>query len=146
MSINYRDLDVPAHTLYWDRARTLLSGDEDALAEPLAYSLWCDFFEDWRQVEDVWHILVQADPPPRLLRRVLDASGPLPFRLKEPLYERLLGDPTWHEAIYRSLLFSCFNAYGDIDKKKAVALLEQLKLPEDIEWLQELRAALSFQG
>jgi hypothetical protein len=42
---HWHELPVEARKVFWREARALLSQDDEALAQPLAYSMWCDFFE-----------------------------------------------------------------------------------------------------
>ena len=76
-------------------------------------------------------MLVTDDAPPRLLERVLIASGPVPFRLKTRLYAKLINDEHWHYFIYRSLLHSTFDIYGEIEQREVIKLLAELKLPPE---------------
>ncbi len=145
-NINFRDLSGSAQDQLWQQIRFLLTQNDEGLAGPVAYLLWCDFFEDHRQVTESWNTLVTDTSSPRLLERILEVSGPVPFALKERLYKRLIGDRAWHSAIYRSLLFSNYDVYGQIDQQKARRLLEQLDLPPELRKSKELtalRAALS---
>jgi len=139
----YPQLSPAARDLFWMHARMLLAHDDDAMAEPLAYSLWCDFFEDAATVEQAWTELVGQDAAPRLLQRVLIVSGPVPFHFKAQLYQRLLNDKTWHYDIYRSLLHSAFDVCGDLDREQALAILRRLDLAPDTEHLITLWEELS---
>ncbi len=121
----------------------LLGHDDDAMSEPLVYSLWCDFFEDAARVEQAWTELVGHNTAPRLLQRVLIVSGPVPFHFKAQLYQRLLNDKTWHYHIYRSLLHSAFDVCGDLDREQALAILRRLDLAPGSEHLITLWEELS---
>jgi hypothetical protein len=118
--------------------RLFLGSDEDALAEPIGYSLWCGPFEGMREeVELWWRALAEGDGPPRLFERLLEHSGPVPYDLKEELYERLLPNEHFHPFIFRSLLFSRHDVRGQLDEKKARQLFRQLRLPPDTEGLEQ---------
>ncbi len=143
IKLSYAQLSPAAQHLFWEQARMLLAHGDDAVAEPLAYSLWCDFFEDDSTVEQAWAELVENNTTmTRLLQRVLIVSGPVPFHLKAQLYRRLLNDKTWHYYIFRSLLHSTFDVYGDLDRGKATVLLQRLVLRPDTEHLTTLQDAL----
>lgn len=71
----------------------------------------------------------QAIVEPKLIERLLEASGPVPFSLKEALYAKLVDELHWHHYIFRSIYFSIFDFYGQIDKRKAVTILARLVLP-----------------
>jgi hypothetical protein len=139
----YFDFSEEAREDFWDFAREMLSEESDALADPVAYVMWCDFFESSQRVTEAWNNLISDDAPRRRIERVLDASGPVPYDLKEPVYRRLLPEASWHYWIFRSLLHSSFDMYGKTDRGAAQTLLGRLRLPPDTENLEKLRARLS---
>ena len=139
--------DEDARRRFWEEYRSLLSDDDDRLADPIAYSLWCDYFEDPASVEEAWTAVASPGAVSELgLRRVLDVSGPVPYHLKVPIYERLIGSKHWHPFIFRSLLDSAFDVYGQIDAKAARKLLDKLSLSKATEGLNELREKLDAEG
>jgi hypothetical protein len=139
-SMNYRDLSAPVRERFWAWVRATLSGDDEALANPLQYMLWCDFFEaDNERATESWSHLVDAESTDRLLQLVLVASGPAPYALKSRLYERLLPDRKWHYYIYRSIVHSIHDVYGSIDFYQAKQVLKQLDLPEETEGWAEVK-------
>jgi hypothetical protein len=137
--------DAEASERFWGEYRRLIGDDDDRLADPVAYSLWCDYFEDTATVERAWHEIARpAALTDRGLERVLDMAGPVPFGLKAPLYERFVADRRWHQAIFRSLLHSGFEYYGDLDGEAARRLLSRLDLPQTTEGLAELKQKLGL--
>ena len=128
---------------FWAEYRRLVSDEDDRLADPITYALWCGYFEDSATVEEAWRELAQpALLTPRGLERLLDRAGPVPYRLKAPLYEQLVADRRWHTAIFRSLLYSGFDYFGKLDEKAARSLLARLTLPETTEGLAMLKQKL----
>jgi hypothetical protein len=125
----YEDLDPGSRAYLWAFFRDMLSSEDNSLADPVAYSIWCDFFETNR-VNEAWSALV-TKASGRLLERVLLASGPVPFRLKRDLYAQLIEDERWHFYIYRSLLYSQFDVYGQIDLAEARGIFNRLSLPSN---------------
>jgi hypothetical protein len=114
------------------------------LAEPVAYSLWVDYYEDRSTVEEAWRETTRLDGDwERRLERVLIASGPVPYSLKAPVYQRLIDQRRWHPFIFRSLLHSAYDVYGHLDIAAARQLLGHLKLPPDTEHLDDLSAKLA---
>ena len=109
----------------------------------MQYALWCGYFEDSAVVKEAWDALTGSDTPSAALRAVLRASGPVPYELKAALYERLLPDPAWHEAIGESLLWSTVDTFGQVERAAARRVLQQLRLPPDLPGLQELRTRLA---
>ena len=128
---------------YWADVRARLGGPDPALAAPLSYCLWCDWFEDSALVVEAWTALTARGATPTVLRRVLAASGPVPYDLKRALYERLVDRPEWHADIFGSLLHSAFDVFGQIDRVDARRWLGRLQLPESTPHLDKLRANLS---
>ena len=105
----------------------MLASEHDALADPISYVMWCDLFESAR-VEEAWRALITSEIDERLFERVLIASGPVPFPLKAELYTRLIGQQRWHYFIFRSLLHSAYDYFGNVEPTQALAVLERLKL------------------
>jgi len=137
--MNYREFDPDARALWWREVRARLVGSDSALSQPIAYSLWCDFLEDERTVEEAWTELTGPDAPAALLRIVLPRSGPVPFALKQELYERLIPDSGWHVSILESLVGSAFDAFGQIEMAAARSVLDRLRLRGDEPNLELLR-------
>jgi hypothetical protein len=138
----YPDLGPEARAAFWAAYRALLEEDDDRLAAPVAYSLWCNYFEDDATVDEAWGVLTEPPLGRRATERLLEAAGPVPWRLKAPLYERLLPDPSWHPHLFQSLRWSHHDVYGQIDPGPALRLLNRLRLPGTTEGLSELRQAL----
>jgi hypothetical protein len=142
IAMRYKDFSAGAKKVFWNHTRALLSQDDVALADPLAYSIWCDYFETSDYVAEAWDELTQNHPSEKILQQVLLASGPVPFHLKEELYQSLIHDTSWHYYIFRSLLYSRFDYFGMTSIPKARELLKQLDLPAETEDLSLLRETL----
>jgi hypothetical protein len=140
----YRDLEPEARPAFWAAYRALLDDPDDRLADPVAYSLWCDYFEAPDDVEVAWTALT-GDPGlgRRGTERLLGVAGPVPWALKAPLYERLWPDRAWHRALLESLSASRFDVRGQVDPGQALSLLDRLRLGADTPGLAELRRALA---
>jgi hypothetical protein len=139
------DWDEDARRLFWNEYRTLVSDPDDRLADPVAYSLWCDYFENPETVDEAWNEIARPDTlSEKGLERVLDVAGPVPFGRKAALYEQLIAEERWHPAIFRSLLHSAFDVYGEIDTGTARELLQRLELPPETAGLDELKRKLQL--
>jgi hypothetical protein len=91
--------------------------------------LWCDYFEDSETVAHTWEVMVYSQhATPELMKTILPYSGPVPYGLKRYLYKELLLDPSFHQAIFESILRSVIDVYGSIDKQDALKILSQLQL------------------
>jgi hypothetical protein len=143
---HYEDLDGDLRERLWTAYRAALESDDRRVADPVAYSLWVDFFEDQSTVDEAWQAMTRRDAAgwePRL-RRVLDGAGPVPWPHKETLFEALAGDASWHPYILDALIGSAFDYFGQLDARAARRWLGRLRLREDARGLSELRAKLAL--
>ncbi|MBS1952077.1 MAG: hypothetical protein OJF59_000979 [Cytophagales bacterium] len=99
---------------------------ENYYADPVGYVLWADFFEDEATVREAWQGLVRNSTGQKSLLRLIEVAGPVPFDLKNLVYENLLADPATHDVIFNSLLSSAHDVFGQIDKEKARNILVRL--------------------
>ena len=116
---------------------------ENYYADPVGYVLWVEFFEDKTTVRDTWQGLVNNYTDKKSLLRLLEHAGPVPFDLKETYYNSLLADKANHEFIFNSLLYSAYDVYGQIDKKKALNILAKLKIDTGTENYRLLKEKLN---
>ena len=115
---------------------------ENFYADPVGYVLWVEFFEDEETVRDTWQGLVNNYSTKKALLRLLEHSGPVPFDLKETYYNTFLHDESNHEVIFNSLLYSAYDVFGQIDKKKARLILSKLKVDTGTENYNVLKEKL----
>ncbi|MGW9068069.1 hypothetical protein ACWGQT_01280 [Streptomyces yangpuensis] len=141
---------LPADVL-WDGYRRRLEADRDA--EVVTYSLWVDWFEDHATSatafagvlgNDIDRVVTErSDALLRRARRVLECSGPVRWTVKEPTYRTAMRLPALHPAVFRGLLASFHDVYGDLEPTAALAVLGRLDLPTDTRHLAELRHVLA---
>ncbi|MFJ5680274.1 hypothetical protein [Streptomyces sp. NPDC093097] len=141
---------LPADVL-WDGYRRRLEADRDP--EAITYSLWVDWFEDhdtsataFAEVlgNDIDHIVAEAsDSLLRRAGRVLACSGPVPWPVKQKVYGAVVRLPALHRPLFKGLLASYHDAYGDLEPAAALALLAQLELPANTPYLAELRSVVA---
>ncbi|WP_030023272.1 hypothetical protein [Streptomyces monomycini] len=79
----------------------------------------------------------------RRATRALGVSGPVPWPVKHAVYQAAATIPHLHPALFRGLLGSYHDLYGDLDPRAALALLDELDLPATTEHLAPLRAVLT---
>ncbi|GCD41170.1 hypothetical protein [Streptomyces paromomycinus] len=138
--------------LFWDACRRRLEAPEEP--KTLVYSLWVDWFEDRATAAEAFtEVLVDAvegapdgtarDALLRRATRVLGVSGPVPWPVKHATYRSAATVPQLHPALFRGLLGSYHDLYGDLEPRAALALLDQLDLPAATEHLAPLRAVLT---
>ncbi len=134
----------PAKAFFWREYRDLVSDPDDRLADPVAYSLWCDYYENPDEVREAWtETAFHPKTSQRGLERILNHSGPVPFPFKASLYEQLIAEPRWHPFIFTSLFNSRFDYFGKIDIEAARHFLSRLQLPADTERLADLTQELA---
>lgn len=138
---NNEIVDTNEKIIIWKHFMKYLAS-ENYYADPVGYVLWVDFFEDETTVRDTWQGLVNNYSNKKALLRLLEAAGPVPFDLKETHYNSFLVDKTNHEFIFRSLLYSAYDLYGKIDKKKALNILAKLKIDTGTENYKLLKEKL----
>jgi len=125
----------------WQHVMVYLSM-ENYYADPVGYVLWVDFFEDETTVRETWQGLVNNGSNRKALLRLLENAGPVPFDMKETLYASLIGDTSNHEVIFKSLLYSAYDVFGQIDKEKTVNILAKLKVNTETENYKLLKEKL----
>lgn len=124
----YRDFDEPTRARMWSIYREFLDDPRDAVAEPVAYSLWVDYFEDATTVDRAWREVSGPQEPRRpRLARVVSSSGPVPWPLKESLYEQLTIEGGWDEPLLDGLYGSCIDVYGSLERKPGLRILRRLR-------------------
>lgn len=131
---HFRSFSAREKAVLWQAYREALDSDDDRLADPMAYSLWVDYFEDMDSVDEAWVECSRRDRHPwrRRLQRILSKAGPVPWRLKAPLLEELVVDRAWHRHIFQALAGSAVDVYGQIDAVHARHLLLRLELDDDL--------------
>jgi hypothetical protein len=99
----YREFGGTERRMLWDAYRAALDSDDDRLADPIAYSLWVDYFEDAPRIaKQAWQEVTHA-PSDTRLRRALAVAGPVPWKVKAPLLESLLDSLEWHRGVLYAL-------------------------------------------
>ncbi|KOT89996.1 hypothetical protein ADK86_27350 [Streptomyces sp. NRRL F-5755] len=141
---------LPADAL-WDGYRRRLEADRDA--EAVTYSLWVDWFEDhatsataFAEVlgNDIDRVVAErSEALLRRARRVLECSGPVRWTVKELTYRTAMRLPALHSAVFRGILASFHDVYGDLEPAAALALLGRLDLPTNTQHLAALRHVLA---
>ncbi|MFI5909641.1 hypothetical protein [Dactylosporangium sp. NPDC051541] len=140
--------DESLWTTYWQAIREYL---EQAPSEAILYSLWNDWFEDIETSERAFtEVLGQdfqdKDPDEAFLRRataVLKVSGPVPWKVKFPVYTAAAEHERLRKAVFSGVLYSFHDVYGSLEIAPALELLDRLDLPADTEHLTELREELA---
>ncbi|TXS46960.1 hypothetical protein [Streptomyces sp. t39] len=141
---------LPADVL-WGGYRRRLEAERDV--EAVTYSLWVDWFEDHTTSDTAFAEVLGSDidrvvadrsePLIRRARRVLECSGPVRWAVKEPAYRTATRVPALHCAVFRGILASFHDLYGDLEPAAALALLDQLDLPTNTRHRAELHHVLT---
>ena len=109
-----------------------LSDPKKDLADSMEYSLYFDIFEDPDRNEHAWNFFLGQKPNEHLLKIILRNSGPVPYQLKQTLYDNLIHLKNFHIDIYRSIRHSCFDYCGLVDKQQALKTLNKLDLGSEL--------------
>ncbi|WP_067488944.1 hypothetical protein [Actinomadura hibisca] len=132
--------------VFWEGYRRRL----DSPAEPktITYSLWAEWFEDAATVGRAFAEVLGDDAGdlaaiPNRARWVLEASGPVPWPLKHPVYRAAAELPALHMPLFKAIRAGYHDVYGDLEPGPALDLLDGLSIPADTEHLAPLRTALA---
>lgn len=124
------------------------------VSERITQSLWYTWFECTDTSEEAFVALLGQDVElleagavgdeafVRRADRVLTASGPVRWGVKARSYEAAAAIEQLRPAVFRGLLRSYHDYFGDLEPGPALAILDRLELPEGTEHLAELRAVL----
>ena len=134
-------VDESEKQIIWKKFMKYLAA-EDHYADPVGYVLWVEFFEDTDTVNEAWNGLMKNVTTPAGLLKLLEHAGPVPYDLKEPVYKGLLADPANHTSIFRSILYSAFDVYGQLERGKATKLLSELNIDRTSDEYKQLMLKL----
>jgi hypothetical protein len=110
-----------AESLYWDEIRSLLDHQDDRAAGPVIQHLsGGDFMAGGAASWRAWHETTRGiGRTRRRMRRVLWASGPVPWPIKRELLSRLRGDPNLGVLVGDAVAAARSDPHGDIDEGEA---------------------------
>jgi hypothetical protein len=141
--------DAALQEAFWSAIRSHL--EAAVPTEAVLHSLWSDWFSDIDTTERAFAEVIGddagrlADGDEALTRRaaaVLKVSGPVPWRIKHPVYAAAADVAQLRPAVFNGVLYSFHDVYGSLQIDPALELLERLELPEETAHLADLRAAL----
>jgi len=138
---NKEIIDPDEKEIIWKQFMNYLVSN-DYYADPVGYVLWVEFFEDESTVREAWDGLTNNYANRESLLRLLEHAGPVPFDLKEPVYNSLLTDLETHQLIFNSLLYSAYDVFGKIDKTKTLSILAKLNVDTETENYKLLKEKL----
>jgi len=136
------DLEIFERTVFWAEMARLISDEDKRLVTPACYLLWCGPFEQQDQVDEAWKSLLGNELSKSGYESLLSASGPVPYRLKRKLYDKLISDKEMHLSILNSLICSVNDACGQIDIKDALRVIENLDISGYEDYLRGLKNEL----
>lgn len=142
LKMSFNDMSSDIRNLLWINYQKYLQSGTEEQKEQIRYSLWVDFFEDPKTVDEAWSKIVNDDTRIDVLKQILSISGPVPFDKKDKLYLKLIADKKNHDYILDSLVGSFFDVYGQIDIQRARVLLPTLKVDKKTEEYMKLNNCL----
>ncbi len=103
---------------YWEQVRVLLDEEDDRFAAPVAYHLAVGDFEVGGEVTaHAWAEVTRGIGRSRhRLRRVLDASGSVPWVTKRDLFARLADDPMLRSLVADAVAVARSDPRCDVDE------------------------------
>lgn len=103
---------------YWDQVRALLDEEDDRFAAPVARHVRAHHFVAGGEVSaQAWAEVTRGIGRARhRLRRVLDASGPVPWAMKRDLFARLADDPMLRHLVADAVAAAREDPRCDIDE------------------------------
>jgi len=128
LSIFNNEMAVSEKNVMWNYFRKQLSKGDSLHREYIERSLWIGFFEDSEIVNEAWEKLVGDYQDKNILKRLLTISSPIPFNLKNKLYQKVIENKEFHDYIFESLESSFFCLYGKINIQRARIILSNLKV------------------
>lgn len=110
-----------AESLYWDEIRSLLDDQDDRAAAPVVHHLLSgDYTAGGAASRRAWTETTRGiGRARRRMRRVLWASGPVPWPVKRDLLSRLREDPNLGVLVGDAVAAARSDANGDIDENDA---------------------------
>ncbi|HJP89897.1 MAG TPA: hypothetical protein VJ850_12750 [Candidatus Limnocylindrales bacterium] len=136
--------DPPTMGAMWEAFRSFLDDPREAVADAAEYRLWVDYFEDPNTVEAAWREMTRGGPVRgRRFERLMQSSGPVPWKLKARVYAELADAGGWDEWLLGGLYGSCIDVYGQLERVPAVRLLARLRGVEDDLRYRQLAKALA---
>ena len=142
LDINFDKMNAAAKELMWSYFKDQLSGNDTKQRDIVEHALSDDFFNDSDRVHEAWNAMIH-DNNDSILQLLLINSAPVPYTLKDELYQKLIQDETWHFFIFESLFDSISYGYGQIDFAAARLILPKLKIDHSSEKYVALFEALS---
>lgn len=139
---NELDKYIKLKNFIWGKFMTYL-GAEKYYSDTVSYVLWVEFFEDYSTVDETWKGLLNNCENNNSIRVLIENAGPVPFELKEPVYQKLITDENNQMVIFNSLLHSSFDVYGKVDNSKAQLILSQLKIDTETEHYKMLKEKIN---
>lgn len=129
--------------LIWNKLAQYLSS-ENYYSDTVSYVLWCDFFEDQSTVKESWEWIMRAIKNDKWLALVIESAWPVPFELKEPIYQRLIHNQSYHQSIFNSLLHSAYDYFWKINTAQAKKILKKLKVDSSTSEYKLLKEKLNW--
>ena len=126
--------------IIFQKYQTELSNSTSNLHEALEYSLFFDIFQSPEIQCDAWHYFLENQPSEKFLNIMMANAAPIPYPIKDKLYQTLIKETHFHVPIYRSIRDSCTYTQGyavELDKPQALKTIGKLDIGEYISELDK---------
>lgn len=133
--MDFNGMEVSEKEMIWDYFKQFLAGGESHQRKEIEIFLWLNIFGglETTNINEVWKKIVDDYRDKNILKRLLTISSPIPFNLKNKLYQKVIENKEFHDYIFESLESSFFCLYGKINIPKAQIILSTLEVDNTTE-------------
>jgi hypothetical protein len=121
--------------IIYKKYQTDLSHSAVNLELSMEYSLFFDIFQSPECQIEAWNYFLENNPTDKFLLIMLKNAAPIPYSVKDKLYEKLFTIHDFHIPIYKSIRDSCTYTHGytvELNKPKALETILKLNIKEHI--------------
>jgi len=130
-----RTMTSELNKIIYNKYQTDLSNSTYDLEMSMEYSLFFDIFQSPELQQEAWIYFLGNNPTDSFLIIMLKNAAPIPYAIKDRLYQKLISNPDFHIPIYKSIRDSCAYTRGytvELDKPKALETISRLNIKDHI--------------
>jgi hypothetical protein len=134
------DWTTDFNKIIYAKYRSVLSAADKGPNEGMEYSLFFDIFQSPKIQKEAWDYFLDNNPSDKFMMTMLANSAPIPYSIKDKLYQKLITNVDFHIPIYKSIRDNSTYAHGysvELDKPKALETILSLNIKAHIPILDE---------
>jgi hypothetical protein len=141
--VNYRvtgNVNRELTNIIFQKYQEDLSKPTSNVHEAMEHSLFFDIFQSPELQSAAWDYFLENQPNEDFFKIMLANAAPMPYWIKDKLYQALIPDTRFHVAIYKSIRDSCTYSRGyvvDLDKTQALKTVTKLDIGEAVSQLDK---------